>query len=252
MSRPTSAAFRSPNERPARLKQYIDLRRVRPARKQRPYLRSFSLRSAGAIIRCFAPFALRRSFVDLRRQYRRRYLARQLGDHVLPLLHELRSALDQIIRPERISGSDISRNGHHFAVLFGREPRRYQRAASLRRLDYQYTQAQPAYDSIAIWKVVLHRRRAERELCDASRRRIEYLVYKPCVLLRIYLSIPVPRTAIVLPLPAIAPRVPPCRCRVPVRRLRRSRATPDLVLSISDAFSPYVEHCREPITATPG
>src|SRR6185369_2564596 len=63
--------------------------------------------------------------VDLGRQDRRGDFAWQFRHDILPLLNKLCPALYKVISSKRVSGSDISRNSHNFAILFGGEPSSY-------------------------------------------------------------------------------------------------------------------------------
>ena len=91
-------------------------------------------------------------------------------------MHELRArALDEKVRPEGVSRSDVAGHGVNFPALLQREPRRNQRAGVLRRLHDDDPQAQPADDAVAVRKIFGDGRSPQRELRDERAAPLKYL-----------------------------------------------------------------------------
>src|SRR2546425_3354969 len=83
---------------------------------------------------------------------RTRACAREIGklfQHVLDGLHEFCAVFDELMTADGEWVLDTPRDAEHLASLLQRHARRDQRATSLRRLDHDDAEAQPADDAIA-------------------------------------------------------------------------------------------------------
>src|SRR6202171_6833560 len=83
---------------------------------------------------------------------RSRACAREIGkllQHILDVLHQLRAIFDELMTTDGERVLDTTRDAKHLASLLRRHARRDQSPASVRRLNHNDPEAEPADDAIA-------------------------------------------------------------------------------------------------------
>src|ERR1044071_7945284 len=142
--------------------------------------RALTLRESRGLARLRAGGVVLR--LHLGREYGGGHVGRELGDHVLPGLNQLRArALDEEVRAERVAARDVAGDGEDLSTLLQREPRGDERARVFGSLHDDDAVTQPADDAVAVRKVLRHGRRPQRELRDERAAPLKNLFGEPSV-----------------------------------------------------------------------